>query len=208
MNLTTRLVGVASVLAVTACATRAPVFSPSHDPPPGAVDPGKRSGPITTTPPRRAVTAAGLATTQGGALDAATRSDEQHIVTIRGCLEGTLLTSTDLPEPLASGFAMTAGDRFRVVGDPELLDELRAFSGHEVDLIGVLGDDEPGRTHRGGRAGRIGEQTRVWISGGRRSPTQRNPFPEPSLSERGQAAEPTELEMRAVIPVNGSCPIL
>lgn len=151
------------------------------------------------------VTADGSATAQGGALDAATRSDEQHIVSIRGCLEGTLLTATDLPEPLAGGVAWTAGDRFRVVGDQELLDELRAFSGHEVNLIGVL-RDESGRTQRSGRGGQIGG-TRVWISGGSRSPVQQNPFPGPSLPERGQAAAPAELEMRAVIPVTGTCPI-
>ncbi len=144
------------------------------------------------------VLAAGSATAQPGA-DSDTRSDDARIVTIRGCVEGTLLTVTDLPAPQAPGLVTTVGDRFQVVGDRELLDELRHYSGFEVDLIGVL-RDEPGQTRRAAPGGRIGG-TRVWI-GTSSSAAPRRPF-----SESGDAGEPAEVEMRAVIPVNAICPI-
>jgi|TARA_B100002003_G_scaffold181584_1_gene169684 hypothetical protein len=155
------------------------------------------------------VTALDSAASQQRPPDAATPKAEQNIVTIRGCVEGTLLTATDLLDADGSGTGASLGERFSVVGDRELLDELRAFSGHEVDLIGVL-LDEPGRRRRGGsggrvgNGGRIGDGTRVWIGAGSRTPTRLSPFPEP-----GEIAtvEPVELEMRAVIPVNGTCPI-
>ena len=153
------------------------------------------------------VTATSSAVAQGGALDAATPNDELNIVTIQGCLEGVILTSTDLTESIWPGLAATMGDRFRVVGDKELLDELRAFNGHVVEIIGVL-REQRGRTQRAGRGKRVGEQTFVWIGGGTRAPNHPNPFSGQSLPESGQAGAPAEIEMRAVVPVNGTCPIV
>ncbi|MDP6582372.1 MAG: thioesterase domain-containing protein [Vicinamibacterales bacterium] len=156
-------------------------------------------------------TALASATTQQRPPDDDTSSAEPSIVTIRGCVDGTLLTATDLLDADGSGTGASMGERFRVVGDEELLEELRAFSGHEVDLIGVL-LDEPGRRPRGGSGGRVGSSgrigkagPRVWIGAGGRTPSRLNPFPEPGEIA---AVEPVELEMRAVIPVNGTCPIL
>ena len=49
-------------------------------------------------------------------------AEPSRIVTIRGCLNGTILTSTDRPtQATTTGLANPVGDRFRVVGDRELL---------------------------------------------------------------------------------------
>ena len=106
------------------------------------------------------VIAAGSATAQPGA-DSDTRSDDARIVTIRGCVEGTLLTVTDLPAPQAPGLVTTVGDRFQVVGDRELLDELRHYSGFEVDLIGVLRDELGQTRQRAERHDGGGSETRA-----------------------------------------------
>ena len=131
--------------------------------------------------------------------DSHTPSDEARTVTIRGCVEGVALTATELSAPQAHGLIPTVGTRFRVVGDRELLDELRAFGGHEVDLIGVL-RDETGAPRVGG-GGSVTTRTRIWASTGRSSSRPR-PFP-----VSGEAGELPELEMLAVIPVNATCPI-
>ena len=145
-------------------------------------------------------TAVGSVAAQPGA-DTDTRSDDPRIVTIRGCVEGVLLTVTDLPAPQAPGVPTTVGYRFRVVGDRELIAELREYSGHEVDLVGVL-SDEPDRRRRPGPGGSIGGRTRIWIGVNSSREAPRRPF-----AESGDAAGPAEVEMRAVIPVNATCPI-
>jgi hypothetical protein len=129
-------------------------------------------------------------------------ADNQRIVTIRGCLDGRYLTATDMPEHLVTPeiFSKT-GDRFRVVGDPVLLEELVDHSGHEVDIIGALLDDT-GTTVRRGVERRIGDRTRVWIGGTRRPLVPENPIPDPTFDTK-----PPELDMRAVIHVNASCPL-
>lgn len=123
----------------------------------------------------------------------------QRIVTIRGCLDGTFLTATDVSEqPVHSAFSTTAGDRFQIVGDRELLEELQEHAGHEVNIIGAL-LDETGMTQRAGVERRIGDRTRVWIGGGSRRPVPEDPCP------RTLQAELPELEMRAVIHVSARC---
>ncbi len=132
--------------------------------------------------------------------DSVTRSDDARTVTIRGCVEGIVLTATDISAPQAHGLIPTVGTQFRVVADRELLDELRAFGGHEVDLIGVLRDD--GEAPRvGGPGGSVTTRTRVWASTGR-SASRPRPFP-----ASGEAGKLPELEMLAVIPVKATCPI-
>jgi hypothetical protein len=134
------------------------------------------------------------------ARDSHTRSDDARTVTIRGCVEGLALTATDISAPQARGLVPTVGTRFRVVGDRELLDELRALGGHEVDLIGVL-RDETGAPRVGGPGGSVTTRTRIWASTGR-SASRPRPF-----SVSGEAGEVPELEMLAVIPVKATCPI-
>ena len=143
------------------------------------------------------LTTATTETAAQSARDFNTRSDDARTVTIRGCAEGVELTATELSAP--QGLIPSVGTRFRVVGDRELLDELRAFGGHEVDLIGVLGDDSG--TPRVGGGGSVTKRTRIWASTGR-SAARRLPFP-----ASGEAGELPELEMLAVIPVNATCPI-
>ena len=125
----------------------------------------------------------------------------RRVVTIRGCLDGTLLTETDIPDrPVLFAPRTMAADRFRVVGDDELIEELLEHSGHEVAVIGTL-LDETGSTRRAGLERRIGTRTRVWVGGGSRPLVPRNPIQEPDLD----AAELPKLEIRAVIHVATRC---
>jgi len=138
----------------------------------------------------------------GGAVGARLRdrSDDARTVTIRGCVEGLVLTATEISAPQAPGRMPTVGTRFRVVADRELLEELRAFGGHEVDLIGVL-RDEGGAPRVGGPGGSVTTRTRIWASTGR-SASRPRPFP-----VSGEAGELPELEMLAVTPAKATCPI-
>ena len=62
-------------------------------------------------------------TAQPDSPDARPEGERRHIVTIRGCLNGTILTALDLPDDgLTPTMAATAGDRFLVIGDEELID--------------------------------------------------------------------------------------
>ena len=124
-----------------------------------------------------------------------------RIVTIRGCLDGAFLTATDIPDQSALWVPRTtAADRFRVVGDDELIEELLEHSGHEVDVIGAL-LDETGTPQRAGLERRIGTRTSVWVGGGSRPLVPQNPIQEPKIDP----AELPMLEIRAVIHVATRC---
>ncbi len=143
---------------------------------------------------------AGSATAQPSSVDTDTPSDNQRTVVIRGCVDGIRLTATDQSLPQTSHLVTTVGARFRVVGDRELLDELRDYSGQEVDLIGVMrGETDPAGRVGAGR--RIGTRTRLWL-GGSSVAAPRIPFP-----QSGDVADLLAVEIRAVIPVNPTCPI-
>ncbi len=129
-------------------------------------------------------------------------ADTKQIVTIRGCLDGWFLTATDMPEHLVTPEVFgTAGDRFRIVGDSELLKDLADHEGHEVDIIGALLDDT-GTTERTGVSRRIGERTRVWVGGTRRPLLPENPVPDPA-----EIVSLPRLDMRTVIHVDAQCPL-
>lgn len=132
--------------------------------------------------------------------DSERRSDDPYVVTIRGCAEGSVLTATEPTARQGPGVIPTVGSRFRVVGDRDLLDELRGYDGHQVDLIGVLSDD-PASGRRQGARRQTGGGTRVWISNGR-SEARPRPFP-----ASGEATALGEVEIRAVIPVSPMCPV-
>ena len=122
-------------------------------------------------------------------------SDRGPIVTIRGCVQGTLFMATDLT-------VLGPTDLFRVVGDGELLEELLEHSGHEVDIIGKLAD-QIGPTERTGEELRIGERTRVQIGVTKSPAVVTDPFPSP----RQSPTDLLELEMRAVTHVDTRCSV-
>ncbi len=143
---------------------------------------------------------AGVSTAQPSTADTDTPSDNQRTVVIRGCVDGIRLTATDQPSAQTSHLVTTVGARFRVFGDRELLDELRDYSGQEVDLIGIM-RGEPDPAGRVGAGRRIGTRTRVWLGG---SSVAAPPIPFP---QSGDVADLLAVEIRALIPVNPICPI-
>ena len=115
-------------------------------------------------------------------LDADPEDSARRFVTIRGCVDGVFLTATDVPDqPALSALRATTADRFRVVGDDELIEELLEHSGHEVDVIGTL-LETTGTTQRAGFERRIGSRSRIWIGGaGRPVVPNTAPIPQPTL---------------------------
>ena len=75
--------------------------------------------------------------------DAERDEGSRRFVTIRGCVDGAFLTATDVPDDRSavSPVRATTADRFRVVGDDDLIEELLQHSGHEVDITGTLIDE-------------------------------------------------------------------
>jgi len=124
---------------------------------------------------------------------------EDRIVTIEGCLEGVILTPTDLPTQSTLGLPSGVGDRLRLVGDLELMAMLEEHQGQEVSVIGRLLEALDDRQTRGGVMRRIGERTRVWVAGGRAPDTEA-----PTMPTNADVDLP-ELELRAVRAVHPSC---
>jgi len=135
--------------------------------------------------------------------DAERDEGSRRFVTIRGCVDGAFLTATDVPDDRSavSPVRATTADRFRVVGDDDLIEELLQHSGHEVDITGTL-IDETSTTQRAGFERSIGSRARIWIGGARR-PVVPNTSSIPA--PRMEAAKLPELEIRAVRHVSTRC---
>ncbi len=142
-------------------------------------------------------------TAQLDRLDADRDEGSRRFVTIRGCVDGVFLTATDVPDDgsALSVVRATPADRFRVVGDDDLIEELLQHSGHEVDITGML-LDETSTTQRAGFERSIGSRSRIWIGGARR-PVVPNTSSIPT--PRMDAAKLPEMEIRAVRHVSTRC---
>ncbi len=136
-------------------------------------------------------------------LDVDRDDGSRRFVTIRGCAEGAFLTATDVPDnqPALSALRAMTADRFRVVGDDDLIEELLQHSGHEVDVTGTLLDGTS-TAQRAGFERRIGSRSRIWIGGTRRPVVPNSSsIPAPRL----EVAKLPELEIRAVRHVATRC---
>ena len=124
-----------------------------------------------------------------------------RIITVRGCLDGSLLTSTDMPTSSSIGLDAAVGDRFRLVADQELQHLIDDYQGHEVSVIGRV-EDLDDRTARGAIDREIRPGTRVWVGGGRQPAVRLDPIPTTVQTEV------PELELRSMRPVNPHCRVM
>jgi hypothetical protein len=61
------------------------------------------------------------------------KTEKDRLVTVRGCLHGLVLTTAD-----EIGTSMPSPTRFELTGNRSTLDQLRKYSGHVVEVTGVL----------------------------------------------------------------------
>jgi hypothetical protein len=67
------------------------------------------------------------------AADTPKTEKDPHLVTVRGCLHGLVLTTTD-----ETGTNMPFPQRFDLTGDRRTLKQLEDYSGHFLELTGVI----------------------------------------------------------------------
>jgi len=99
-------------------------------------------------------------------------------ITVRGCLQGLVLTTQD-----ESGTNLPTPHKFEVTGDRRMLKTLKMHSGHFEELTGVV---KSGKS-RGGFAVREKpiKNGRVYIGAGSAPVYEANPIPDSSIEVRG-----------------------